>query len=192
MIYRGNSEYSFHFCLMKHDRGKCSTIKVSTGRSCKFQSITFGNGSFWKQAEFDDHHARAVGTNFGQWQADLKPARAHQAVQFSLQEDIRQFNLVPFDHVDSWTRDDAAQTSECEWGAMRLTHLLRFLIQALYIVEFSIKRVVYSRSRLFEDFQIWFLQARGQPCIMWGNILWGLIVYSLQNLEEISYEAWVG
>jgi hypothetical protein len=23
---------------MKHDRGKCSTIKVSTGRSCKFQS----------------------------------------------------------------------------------------------------------------------------------------------------------
>ena len=42
---------------------------------------------------------------------------------------------------------------------MRLTHLLRFLIQALYIVEFSIKMVVYTRSRLFEDFQIWFLLA---------------------------------
>ena len=65
----------------------------------------FGNGSFWKQAEFDDHHARAVGTNFGHWQADLKPARAHQSVQFSLQEHIRQFNRVPYwprGLVNSW------------------------------------------------------------------------------------------
>ena len=62
MIYRENIR-SF---LCDETLGKCSTIKVSTGRSCKFQSITFGNGSFWKQTEFDDHHARAVGTNFGQ------------------------------------------------------------------------------------------------------------------------------
>ena len=108
---RGNKDLLFIFVWFPEPRGKCSTIRVSSGRSCKFQQffnqprITFGNGSFWKQAEFDDHHARAVGTNFGHWQADLKPARAHQSVQFSLQEHIRQFNRVPYwprGLVNSW------------------------------------------------------------------------------------------
>ena len=108
---------------------------MQISKPCKFQSITFGNGSFWKQAEFDDHHARAVGTNFGHWQADLKPARAHQAVQFSLQEHIMQ--AVQSCSLSYWPRG-----LENSW---RCRSDFRVWVR-----------------RIADIFK--FLQARGQPC----------------------------